>query len=299
MNSWTGKTRGGMLGYKIFFFLLRNFEINISYFFLRFVTFYFVFFSPKAFKAIHKFYHSGLKYSSSKSLLMIYKNYYSFGQSILDKIAIQSGFYNKFSYDFNDEKYLLQLIEKKSGGILISAHLGNWEIAGYLLNRLNAKFKIVMLDAEHRKIKRMLENVMGEKRIDVIVVKNDNSHVFEIYDSIKNGDFICIQGDRFIEGNKTVLIDFLGNKAQFPVGMYYLGVKFNLPVLFVFAIKTEAKHYKFFVFPAKNLIHKPSEILKNKTSEIICEYVNYLEKMVIKYPEQWYNYYNFFYTEDK
>ncbi len=300
MTLWKGKTRGGALGYKIFIFFLQNFDISISYFILRFVAFYFVFFSPNAFKAIFNFYHDGLNFSFGRSIMMIYKNYYSFGQTLLDKVAVQAGFYNKFSYDFDDEKLLRQLIEEKTGGILISAHLGNWEIAGHLLYRLDAKFRIVMLDAEHQKVKKQLENVVGNKKIDVIVVKDDNSHIFEIYNSIKNGDFICFHGDRFIEGSKTIITDFMGKKAEFPLGVFYLGQKFNIPISFVFALKTAPKHYKFFLSSRKYFSNKSDRTqLDIEIHKIVNEYACNLEQMVRKYPEQWYNYYSFFYNENQ
>jgi len=300
MTLWKGKTRGGALGYKIFIFFLRNLDISFSYFILRFVAFYFVFFSPTAFKAIFNFYHYGLKFNFSRSIMMIYKNYYSFGQTLLDKVAVQAGFYSKFSYDFDDEKLLRQMIEEKTGGILISAHLGNWEIAAHLLDRLDAKFRIVMLDAEHQKVKKQLENVVGNKKIDVIVVKDDNSHIFEIYNSIKNGDFICFQGDRFIEGSKTIITDFLAKKAEFPLGVFYLGQKFNIPISFVFALKTAPKHYKFFLSPRKYFSNKSDRTqLDIEIHKIVNEYAYNLEQMVRKYPEQWYNYYSFFYNENQ
>ena len=52
MSSWEGKTRGGVLGYKIFVWTLKNLGISFAYLLLRFVVFYFVFASGKSFTAI-------------------------------------------------------------------------------------------------------------------------------------------------------------------------------------------------------------------------------------------------------
>src|SRR5690606_39949499 len=69
---------------------------------------------------------------------------------------IMAGIKNSFTYTFEGESNLLRLNELNQGGILISAHLGNWEIAGFLLKRINMSINIVMFEEEHEKIKEYL-----------------------------------------------------------------------------------------------------------------------------------------------
>ena len=57
---------------------------------------------------------------------MVFKSYYTFGQTILDKISISAGMKNKFTYEFDGVEKLIQLLEEKKGGVLISAHIGNF-----------------------------------------------------------------------------------------------------------------------------------------------------------------------------
>ena len=67
-----------------------------------------------------------------------------------------------FTYTFNNEKVLREMSNNQKGGILISAHLGNWENAGNLIHqRITSTINIVMLDAEVKKIKSFLELKTG------------------------------------------------------------------------------------------------------------------------------------------
>ncbi len=91
MSSWKGKTRGGVLGYKIFVWTVKNFGLSFAYFLLLFVVAYFIFSSRKAFRSIYYYFHSVLNYSTFRSLKSIYLNYYYFGQVILDKISLLTG----------------------------------------------------------------------------------------------------------------------------------------------------------------------------------------------------------------
>src|SRR5690606_26724221 len=153
-NQWKGKSRGSVLGYKIFVFCIKNFGIRSAYFILYFVAFYFCFFSPQSTRSSFYYFKKRLGYGSLKSIVSIYKNYYVFGQTILDKVAISSGSRNKFTYHFDGIDHLRQTLADNRGGILISAHLGNFEIAEFFLDELDSDTSIHLLttDAEHRAI---------------------------------------------------------------------------------------------------------------------------------------------------
>ena len=41
-TKWDGQSKGKVLGFKIFVFILNNFGLNPAYFILRFVSFYYL-----------------------------------------------------------------------------------------------------------------------------------------------------------------------------------------------------------------------------------------------------------------
>ena len=298
MPSWKGKTRGGVSGYKFFVAILKYPGLSIAYFLLRFVVVYFCFFSPKAVKSSFFYWNKIHKIKFFHSLLKIYKNFYVFGQVLLDKVVILAGYRSKFTFDFEGEEYLQQIVKNNKGGLLISAHIGNFEMAGQLLNRISTKVNVVMLDEEHQMIKKYLSSVVQVKSINIIAVKSNMSHVFEINSAINRKEIVCMHGDRFVKSSKTVKCNFMGQPAMFPAGPLYLASKFNVPVSFVFAMKDSSKHYHFYASPVRNFIYPAN--LKNRDQQLklmVQEYVKELEIIVKKYPEQWFNFYNFWKDE--
>jgi predicted LPLAT superfamily acyltransferase len=291
--SWKGKTRGGLAGYKIFFALLKYTGLPFAYFLLRFVALYFFLFLPKAFKAIYPFYRKRFAYGFFHSLQMVYKNYYVFGQVLLDKVAVMAGFPVKFSFTYEGEEHLRKLVADRTGGLLISAHIGNFEMAGNMLERLETEVNIIMFDAEHEKIKYYLDSVTRRK-FNVIAIKEDNSHIYEINKAFREKQLVCIHGDRFVKGSKTLSVEFLGEKANFPTGPFYLAMKFHVPVSFVFAMKDSASHYHFFATPPRLYQQQGIQQKRDQTIQtIIKDYIYVLERTLRKYPSQWFNYYNF------
>ena len=178
MSSWQGKSKGTPLGYRIFVWVLKTFGVIPAYFLLRFVVLYYFFFSYKASRQIYLLYRHKLGYSRFSSLIKLYKNYFLLGQSIIDKVVMMSGIKNKFTLNFDGEENLHEIAALKKGGILLSAHIGNWDIAGHLFRRMESRINIVMFDGEHEQIKEYLEGVTGKRNMNIIVIKNDLSHIY-------------------------------------------------------------------------------------------------------------------------
>ena len=291
MSSWQGKTRGGVLGYKIFVWTLKNPGLRFAYFLLYFVVIYFVATSGKSFSSMFRFYHKVMKYNWFMSIISICRNYYMFGQILLDKIAMLAGFQQKFTFDFDGEEHLRQM---KNGGLLISAHLGNWEIAGQLLNRLEKRINVILFDAEHQRIKGYLSEVLTNRNVNFIVIKDDFSHLLQIRDALANGEIVAMHGDRFIDGNKTIALDFMGEPALFPTGPVNMAAKFKVPVSFVFAVKETRSHYHFYATPLHEIAY--SRNLKQRDENFrsaVAIYVGKIEEILKQYPLQWFNYYDF------
>ncbi|HMI79117.1 MAG TPA: hypothetical protein VK484_09995 [Ferruginibacter sp.] len=290
MSLWQGKSKGTPLGYRIFVWVLKNFGVLPAYFLLRFVVLYFFLFSFKSSKQIFNLYSRRLGYGTRSSISKLYKNYYLLGQSIIDKVVVMSGIKNKFSFDFDGEENLRKIAALKKGGMLLSAHIGNWDVAGDLLKRLETPINIVLYDGEHEQIKQYLEGVTGKRNVNIIVIKNDLSHIYAISEAFNKNELVCMHADRFMEGNKTLTCDFLGEKARFPLGPFLLAATFKVPVSFVFAVKETRLHYHFFASEIKEYNNPVKDIV---IQEMLGDFAKEMEKRLKQYPEQWFNYYNF------
>lgn len=299
MATWKGKTRGGLTGYKIFVTVLKYSGLPAAYFLLRFVALWFFLSNPRSFSIIFRFYRKRFGYGFFKSVLSVYSNYYRFGQVLLDRTAVMAGFNARFNFTFEGEQYLRKMVEDKTGGLLISGHTGNFEMAGYMLERLKTEINVIMFDAEHENIKGYLSTV-ANRNYRIIVIRDDNSHIFEINNALSNKQIVCIHGDRFLKGSKKMKSEFLGEDAFFPTGPFYMAMKFNVPVSFVFAMKEKRNSYHFFASPPKYYRQEGQQSKRDQTIlKIIKEYICEMEKTVRKYPTQWFNYYNFWEKDDK
>ena len=288
-KNWSGKSKGGKTGYQIFVFLLKHAGLKSAYVLLRFVAFYFLV-TPRSSTRYSYLFFRKLGFDKTKSILSLYRNYYVFGQCLIDKISAMAGFGDKFSFYFEGEEYLHNMVKNGKGGILLSAHAGNWEIAGHYLDRLDTTVNIVMYDAEYESIKNYLQSITGKRKANIITISDDMSHIYHILEALDKNELVCMHADRFLNrSQRTISQPFLGENALFPYSIFRMIVAFHVQVSFVYAFREPGCHYHFYATEAVLYEGKQEKAL----DEISRNYVLELERKVKQYPLQWFNYYNF------
>lgn len=295
-RKWTGKSVGNKTGYEIFIFLLKYFGLRAAYLLLLFVAFYYIITKWHTNKCTFQYFRN-VGFSKFKACVSVYKNYFVFGQTLIDRVAVMAGLNKKFSFNFDGEVHLISMQNANKGGIMLSAHAGNWEIAGYFLDRLTTPIHILMVDVEYQKVKNYLENVTGKRKANVITIKDDQSHLYEILEAINKNEIVCIHADRLLSNKqRAITMPFFNIDANFPYSIFKMIVTLNVPVAFVFAFKEKGLHYHFFSSEVKNFNSTDKE---ENVKAITHDFVLELEHKLRLYPLQWFNYYNFWERTNK
>lgn len=289
--AWKGKTRGGAFGYLFFIWLLKWVGLHFAYAFLCLVVVYFIPFSPRSTATVWRYGRRVLGYSRLNAVRLLFVNYYRLGQVLIDKVAISSGQQHKYHFRFEHYEEFLKVLNGHCGVVMIGAHVGNWEVGAPFFDDYGKKMNIVMYDAEYQKIKEILEKNMQARNYKVIPVNEDDlAHVFRINDALRRNEYVCFQGDRFVKGAPCLTVPFLGHEAAFPAGPFVLASRLGVPVVFYFAMREKERTYRFHFFLAQEAGRSSG---KKRETALLEQYVDVLEKIVRKYPEQWFNYYDF------
>lgn len=288
MAQWDGQSKGNLLGYKIFVFFIKKSGIRIAYGLLIFVALYYFLTAWKSNKSSFYYFRHRQRYSLFKSIRSVYWHYFIFGQVLIDKVAIRAGLLDRYTFEFDGIEHLKQVFADQKGGILISAHLGNFEVADRFLDAidLHCKINLVTSDLEHSAIKNYLESVTQTASTNYIIIREDLSHIFEINNALSKNELICLTGDRYFEGNKCLETNLLGAPALFPSGPFLIASKMKVPIVFVYVMKEKGLHYHFYARLAGQVSSRDPQALLEKYTESVSS-------MVKKYPYQWFNFFQF------
>ena len=289
---WRGTTGGGTLGQRGLIFFFRWWNLRLGYFVLALVVPFYMLFGRKGYLAIYHYFREQFGYSTGKSFIKTYQNHFLFGQVMLDRFAVFAGRKNIFEVEIIGNEHYERLANDEKGFIIAGSHVGNFEIVGYLLNSTKKKINSLYYAGETQTVKENRSKILSANNVSLISVSSDMSHLFALNTALQNGEIIGMPCDRNHGSTKSIECDFLRGKADFPVGAFALAANFDVEVLAVFAIKISTKKYKIFVLPCKNASNTP-ESKKEKIENLAKSYVSELENIVKQYPEQWFNFYEF------
>ena len=294
-RQWSGKSRGGALGTWFFVVTLKYLGVRAAYVLLAFVAPYFVLFAPKARKAVYNYNREILHYARLKAVAMVVKHFYVFGQTIIDKIALKHGISKNYSFTYSGYEEFINLLNSGSGVMIIGAHIGSWEVGAPFFDNYGKKMNIVMLEAEYERIKHVIEKGTCKNDFKIIPLGTDGlDAILKIKTALDNGQYVCLQGDRFMSTDNSTRLTFMGREALFPKGLFQIAGKLNVPVAFYYATRQKGMHYNFSFQIAKIDAQRPQQ----RFEQITNQYVQSLEDVVTANPQQWFNFYDFWQIEN-
>ncbi len=237
--------------------------------------------------------------SSPKLALCSYRHFLSFGRKILHSISAWLGEFSADDIIFNNKDQVFAMADKGEGGLILSAHIGCLEVCR-AAKRSNEKIKIVplMYIENGLKYRTFLKTLDPESEQEVITIEEGKLDVpMQVLSRIQKGEFVSILADRLspFSKDRSIELEFLGKPAKFPEGPFAMAYALNCPILTFFTVYDETlKQYKAFW----NTIDTSDIVRSRKNREenlkkIAIRYLTQLEAQTMKYPYQWFNFFDF------
>jgi len=293
-REWTGRSRGGVVGNWIFVTLVRLFGLRPAYVLLAFVALYYVAFAPRARRASDDFrLRAGFGGRAwPRRLWGAWRHFFTFGQLLLDRVAIISGPPGRFQFRFEGEDHIRTALAQGSGAVIVSAHFGNWEVAGHLLGRIGSPVNVVAYRGEAAHVRRLFENVLRDRAFSLIEADGSPETGLAIMAALGRGELVALHGDRLLDG-PGVRVPFLGAPASFPAGPHVVAAVSGAPMLHAYAIREGTHRYRFFAHPPEHLEFDSRATRDERIRQWTEHYASRLEAQVRRHPLQWCNFYPF------
>lgn len=196
-------------------------------------------------------------------------------------------------------KPLDQALEAGSGAILVSPHLGNWELGGFGLADLGYKINVLTFREPDEKVNELREKVRGERGIGIIYVDRDDSSplaIIEAVNALRRNEILCLLGER--DGSShSMEVDFFGRPTSFPVGAAYLALASGAPIIPVF-VPMENGTYSTLMDEAIYFSGGHGQHLHAIRTGMATLTVAF-ERYISAYPDQWYNLFDYWGTKDR
>lgn len=240
--------------------------------------------------------HNHVPDAPSPTRWNVLKIFFNFGFGVVDRMAAWHGQVNKFKLSKVNNQDFLDLRNQQKGAVIMVAHLGNFEISR-MASKANqdAVFNVFM----HTKNAQKYSQVMKKFNPDFVtsIIEGDALNMqmaINLKEKVEAGEFVVIAGDRTPVNNKAAVVevDFLGDKANLPIGPYVLAKVLDCPLLGLFCIKQGGGYKVYFETFAEKIkfSHKDKQSVLQSFAQ---KYANKLELLLKEAPLQWYNFHNF------
>lgn len=294
MEKWSGKTDGLPWMQRSLVAMFRFLPVQLLYAVMALVVPFYVVFNRPAYRAIYQFGRQRLGYGPLRAFGHVCKNNFRFGQIILDRFRAYAG--KRFGFEFENKQLFDALESSDKGFVQLSAHVGNYEMAGYALNSKLKRFNALVYAGETETVMQNREKLLSAHNMSMIPVKSDMSHLFRTNAALENGEIVSMPADRVFGSSKSFTCDFYGGKAQFPMGPFFMAVQKEVDALAVFVMKESTYNYRIIV---RKLNGNQEGNLRQKAAALAQSYAQELESIVRRYPEQWFNYFDYWIGDEE
>lgn len=216
---------------------------------------------------------------------------HSFGQILVDRAWLGLNRSARLNCSLDGWDTILGLIEQGKGLVLLTAHVGNWQVALAHLKDLPVPVHALM-HYEEEVVAKHYFDLRGES-CPFRIIKTDGflGGVVEVTAAIQRGEVVTIMGDRLAGGPNTP-VKFLDAQVRFPAGVYRLAAATGAPVAVLLAAKTGRQSYRLRLWD----VFHPSYHSEHRKKDMIAwtgRFSKALEAYVTEFPYQWYNFYDF------
>lgn len=169
----------------------------------------------------------------------------------------------------------------KKGVIVLSAHLGNWELGGVALAILGYPINAVALNHKEVSVNRLFVQQRMSKGVKVIPF---GMAAKRCYQALRRNEMVALLGDWDIK-SQGVRVPFLGKLTTLPRGPAILSLKTGAAILPGFTIREESNRFQLSF--EKPIFPEPTGYQEEDVERLSSQVSKILESYIRRYPEQW------------
>ncbi len=271
--------------------------MNLPFFYsiMALVVPFYMLFNHQGYISQYHYFRRRVGHDPLRSFFDVYVNHFRFGQIILDRFAFYGGV--RFNLVTEGQERFMELCKKPGGFMQIGTHVGNFELAGYMLSHEDKPINALVFGGETGTVMENRARIFEHQNLRLILTDGTMDHVFEMNRALADGEIVSMHGDRTFGSHKTFPCQLLGATADLPMGPYVLAASRDVPVFCTFVMKESVKTYHTYVYELKIPEELKNASTRVKAAALAQAYADRLTDILHRYPYQWLNYYEFWREE--
>ena len=177
--------------------------------------------------------------------------------------------------------YIDEALVKGKGAIILTAHIGNWELGGVAMALSGYQIGAVALPHRHKSVDNFFNTRRQRKGVIVMPLGRAARDCLKL---LQENKVVALAGDR-IFNTIGVQTEFFGLPARLPAGPAAFSLKTGAPIIPGFVIRSSDETFSL-------IFEKPIEYIKTgdrdkDIMQIVSKYKTVIEDYIRRYPGQW------------
>jgi len=186
------------------------------------------------------------------------------------------------------EDAVLDAISAGRGAVVVTGHIGSWDIAAKGLRNKQCQVHVVMGRELDPATQEYVEQARARAGVNVILSDASVFSSLGLVRALQRNEIVAIQLDRAARAGGVRMLPFLGAPAPFPSGPFVLARLAGAPVIPVFAPRLGRRHYGLHIGRPVDVPRTARDPLA--LDRVMLEVVAQLEEVVRRYPWQWFQF---------
>ncbi len=166
--------------------------------------------------------------------------------------------------------------------LIVSGHIGNWELGGAYIGAHGMMMEAVARGMQNPLFDRYLTENRRKMGVHVI---HDSEAVRRVPRAVRSGHVVGFLFDQGAVGLASTWVPFFGRYAKTPRGPAVFALRLDAPIVFAAAIRQPNGRY---LLVLEEIITDRSGAREAAVDRIVTGYTNALERVVRRYPEQYF-----------
>ena len=174
---------------------------------------------------------------------------------------------------------------RNKGVILLSAHLGNWELGAAIIAKLGIKLNIIAITHKHKKIDLLFRKQREKHGMKIV---SPGASIRGILKNLRAGEALALLGDRDFTYH-GIEMDFFGKRTLIPKGPAFFSLKTGCPIVCLFPIREKDNSFSYFI---EDPIYPPATpmsigVTDENIKKMNRKILKTIEKYIRRYYTQW------------
>jgi predicted LPLAT superfamily acyltransferase len=284
--------------YRILPFIARTFGVWAFDLIAKGIAAGYFFFAPRRVMVSVRFYRALFpQRARGYHFWCTWKQFQNFTSVYLDRYR----FHEVGDISFTNEgwEHIENALDRKTGGIVLMSHLGNWEIAAHLMKQKREQMPLILFMGQRDKahIEHIQKEDLRRRGIRIVAAEKNWETSFDLLEGlrfIQAGGLVSMTGDKIWDPRqRAVSVSMLGHEVRLPETPHLLAMLSGAPLIVFFSSRTGTKRYHLKMSEPRHIEkasrrHRAEAIRKSAQG-----YADLLEAHLRCNPLEWYHFEQF------